>query len=109
MQFDCFSSSSSSLESLILHLTPEQTDALKNGITSFTLNLFAVPEGFNDLERRELVQTSDQALINCAENLFPLLIKFLTLKSRLDNKFCLNDTILFTDGIEIEIDRNRNR
>lgn len=104
MQFDCFSPSSISLESLILHLTLEQINSLKNGITSFTPNLFAVPNEFNDLERKELVQTSEQALVNCAANLFPVLIKFLTFKSRLDNKFCLNDTILFTDGPEIEID-----
>jgi len=104
MQFDCFSSSPESLESQILHLTPEQTDALKNGITSFTPNLFAVPEGFDDLERRELVQTSEQALVNCAGNLLPVLIKFLTFKSRLDSKIRLNDGVLFTDGPEIEID-----
>jgi hypothetical protein len=106
MQFDCFSRSSSPdlLEPKILHLTQEQTYALKNGITSFTLNLFAVPEGFNDLERRELVQTSEISLVNCARNLLPVLNKFLTIKLRLDSKFRLNDGILFTDGLEIEID-----
>jgi len=79
-------------------------DALKNGITSFTPNLFANPEGFSETERMELVRTSEQAFINCAGNLLPVLIKFLTYKSRLDSKIRLNDGVLFTDGPEIEID-----
>lgn len=104
MQFDYFSPSSGSLELQILHLTPEQTNAIKNGITSFTPNLFAVPEEFNELERMEMVRTCEQAFINCAGNLLPVLNKFLTYKSRLDSKFRLNDGILFKDGSEIEID-----
>lgn len=103
MQFDCFSPSQESLELKILHITPEQSVALKNGITGFTPNLFAIPEGFSETERMELVRTSEQSLVYCADNLLPVLIKFLTLKSRLDNKFCLNDGLLFTDGPEIEI------
>jgi hypothetical protein len=104
MQFDCFSLSPESLESQILHLTSEEISALKNGITSFTPNLFVNPEGFNDLERREIVQTSEMSLVNCAGNLLPVLNKFITIKSRLDSKFRLYDSILFTDGPEIEID-----
>lgn len=104
MQFDCFSPSPESFELQILHFTPEQIKVLKNGITSFTPNLFANPEGFNDLERREIVQTSEMSLVNCAGNLLPILIKFITIKSRLDSKFRINDGILFTDGSEIEID-----
>jgi hypothetical protein len=104
MQFDYFSSSSESLELQILHFTSEQTDALKNGITSFTPNLFINLEGFDDLERKQIVQTSEISLVNCAENLLPVLNKFITIKPRLDSKFRLNDGILFTDGSEIEID-----
>lgn len=104
MQFDCFSPSPESLESQILHLTQEQSGALKNGITSFIPNLFAIPEEFSELERMELVRISEQALINCAGNLLPVLIKFLTFKSRLDSKIRLNDGVLFTDGPEIQID-----
>jgi hypothetical protein len=104
MQFDCFSPTQESLELKILHITPEQSIALKNGITGFTPNLFAIPEGFSETERMELVRTSEQSLVYCADNLLQVLIKFLTLKSRLDNKFCLNDGLLFTDGPEIEID-----
>ncbi len=104
MQFDCFSPSSEPLESKILHLTPEQLVALKNGIIGFTPNLFAIPEGFSESERMELVRTSEQSLVNCAVNLLPVLNKFLTIKSRLDSKFCLNDGLLFTDGPQIEID-----
>jgi len=103
MQFDCFSPSQESLELQILHFTPEQIKVLKNGITSFTPNLFANPEGFNDLERREIVQTSEMSLVNCAENLLPVLNKFITIKPRLDSNFRLNDGILFTDGPEIQI------
>jgi hypothetical protein len=104
MLFDYFSPSSESLEFKILHLSPEEISALKNGITSFTPNLFANPEGFNDLERREIVQTSEMSIVNCAGNLLPVLNKFLTYKSRLDSKIRLNDGVLFTDGPEIEID-----
>ena len=89
MQFDCFSSSTEPLESKILHLTPLQSGALKNGITGFTPNLFSIPEGFSETERMDLVQTSEQSLINCAGNLLPVLNKFLTIKSRLDSKFKL--------------------
>jgi len=104
MQFDCFAPSQESLEFKILHLTPEQSVALKNGITGFTPNLFAIPEGFSETERMELVRTSEQSLLFCSENLLPVLVKFLTFKSRLERKFCLKDGVLFTDGPEIEID-----
>jgi hypothetical protein len=103
MQFDCFSLSPESLESQILHLTLEEISSLKNGITSFTLNLFAIPEGFSETERMELVRTSKESIVNCARNLSPVLIKFLTYKSRLDSKIRLNDGVLFTDGPKIEI------
>ena len=102
MQVDWFASSSSlSLESQILILTPVQSGALKNGITGFTPNLFAIPEGFSETERMDLVRTSEECLVNCAGNLLPVLNKFLTIKLRLDNKFRLNDGVLFTDGPEI--------
>ena len=104
MQFDYFSLSPNSLESQILHLTQEGISALKNGITSLIPNLFSIPEGFSELERMELVRTSEQALVNCAVNLLPVLNKFLTIKPRLDSKFRLNDGVLFTDGQQIEID-----
>ena len=104
MQFDYFSLSPNSLESQILHLTQEEISALKNGITSLIPNLFSIPEGFSELERMELVRTSEQALVNCAVNLLPVLNKFLTIKPRLDSKFRLNDGVLFTDGQQIEID-----
>ena len=104
MEFDWFASSSQSLESKILHLPSEHLNALKNGITSFPPNLFAVPEGFSELERMDLVRTSEQSLVNCAVNLLPVLNKFLKVKSRLDNKICLYDGLLFTDGPQIEID-----
>jgi hypothetical protein len=104
MQFDYFSPSQIPLESQILRLIPEQLNALKNGITSFPSNLFAIPEGFSEVERMDLVRTSELSLVNCAVNLLPVLNKFLTIKSRLSSKFCLNDGILFTDGPQIEID-----
>jgi hypothetical protein len=104
MQFDCFSPSSEPLESKILHLTTQQTVALKNGIIGFTPNLFAIPEGFTETERMELVRTSEHSLVYCADNLLPVLNKFFNFKSRLDDKFCLNDGVLFTDGPEIKID-----
>ena len=104
MEFDWFASSSQSLESKILHLPSEHLNALKNGITSFPPNLFAVPEGFSELERMDLVRTSEQSLVNCAGNLLPVLNKFLTIKPRLSSKFCLNDGLLFSDGPQIEID-----
>jgi hypothetical protein len=50
MQFDCFSPYSESQESQILRLTPVQSGSLKNGIIGFTPNLFAIPEGFTELE-----------------------------------------------------------
>ena len=104
MEFDWFASSLQSLESKILRLTSEQLVALKNGITSFPSNLFAVPEEFSELERMDLVRTSEQSLVNCVKNLLPVLNKFLTIKPRLDNKICLYDGLLFTDGPQIEID-----
>jgi len=104
MQFDCFSPSKEPLESKILHLTHEQSVALKNGIIGFAPNFFTIPEGFSETERMELVRTSELSLVYCADNLLKVLIKFLNFKSRLDNKFCLNDGLLFTDGPQIEID-----
>jgi hypothetical protein len=104
MQFDCFSPYSESQESQILRLTPVQSGSLKNGIIGFTPNLFAIPEGFTELERMDLVRTSEQSLVYCAGNLLPVLNKFLTIKPRIDSKFRLNDGVLFTDGPEIEID-----
>jgi hypothetical protein len=104
MQFDCFSYSLESQESQILRLTPKEIQAIKDGITSFKLNLIVIPVDFNDLERRELVQISEKALDICAGNLLLVLIKFLTLNSRLDSKFRLKDDILFTDGPELKID-----
>jgi hypothetical protein len=104
MQVDFFVPSLEFLEKPILELLPVQIEAIKRGITSFTPNLFAIPEGLNNLERRDLVQISEQALVNCSGNLLQVLIKFLTFKSRLDVKFCINDSILFTDGPQIEID-----
>ena len=108
MSLDYFSSQLivelASQESQTLRLTPKEIQAIKDGITSFKLNLIVVPVDFNDLERRELVQISERALAICAGNLLPVLIKFINFKSRLDNNFCLNDGILFADGLEIEID-----
>lgn len=103
MQFDYFVLSPQSLEQQILHLSPEEIEAIKRGITSLKLN-FTLPEGLDDLERRQLVQISEEALLNCSGNLLPVLLKFITTKSRLDSKFRLNDGVLFTDDLEIEIE-----
>jgi hypothetical protein len=48
MQFDCFSYSLESQESQILRLTPKEIQAIKDGITSFKLNLIVIPVDFKD-------------------------------------------------------------